>query len=444
MTTKARLFLADDSRTMRNFYGRILEPAYEVSLFDDGLPLLEAARANPPDVIVSDVNMPEMSGIDLVRALKSDAALQPIPVILLTANEAEADSGAGGSVDCLDAGADDYLQKPFKPEELLARARSASRGFELYKQLRRQHLELETAYRRLAEMEVELRNAQKLEAVGRLAAGIAHEINTPIQYIVDNTTFVRDALRELGPLMPIYRAVVTAAAAGPVPPALLKEVADAEAAADVEFTLTEAPRALDRGLEGANRVADIVRAMKDFGREDGMALAQANLNETLRSTLEVARAEVNAVAELETDYTEIPPVECQAGAISQVFLHLITNAAHAVAEAHATDGGRGRIRVATSRDGEGVAVAVTDDGTGIAEAIQHRVFDPFFTTKEVGRGSGQGLTISRSIVEKHGGTIRFETGPGQGSTFVVRLPTRMPRQADPPSQVPGEETDHVA
>jgi signal transduction histidine kinase len=441
MSEKPRLYLADDSRSMRNFYGRILEAAYEVSLFDDGAPLLEAARAAPPDVIVSDVNMPEMSGIELVRALKSDAALKPVPVILLTANE-EGEGGGTGSVDCLDAGADDYLQKPVKPEELLARARSAHRGFELYNQLRRQHLELEAAYRRLAEMEVELRNAQKLEAVGRLAAGIAHEINTPIQYIADSATFVRDALRALVPLVPCYRAAIAAAAAGTVTPELLAEVAAAEETADVDFTLGEAPGALERALQGANRVAAIVRAMKDFGREDAMAVSEADLNETLRSTLEVARAEVQAVADLETDLGEIPLVECQAGAISQVFLHLLTNAAHAVADAQARGSARGRIRIVTRRDGDDVTVTVTDTGVGIPEEIRHRIFDPFFTTKDVGRGSGQGLTISRSIVEKHGGALRFETTPGQGSSFTVRLPIQMPRASS--AHPPGEESNHAA
>jgi signal transduction histidine kinase len=448
MTAKPTLMLADDSRTMRNFYGKILEAAYQVSLFDDGGPLLEAARLSPPDVIVSDVNMPEMSGLDLVRALKADATLRPVPVILLTANEDEGDDGTGGSVACLDAGADDYLQKPFKPEELLARARSACRGFELYKQLQQQHHDLEAAYKRVAEMEIELRQAQKLEAVGRLAAGIAHEINTPIQYISDNASFVETTLRDLLPLLERYREALAGAHARAEPPdaAAMADLAAAEEAADLEFALQQTPKSLTQIQEGARRVATIVLAMKDFGREDGLARSGADLGAMLLTTLEVTRAEVQKVADVETNFAELPLVECQAGAMHQVFLHLITNATHAIADAAAglgpdsgaRAGQRGKIRISTAAQGDGVVVAVADTGTGIPEAIRHRIFDPFFTTKDVGRGSGQGLAISRSIVEKHGGNIRFHTEPGQGSTFEVYLPTQMTSQQPVPTTAGGE------
>jgi signal transduction histidine kinase len=447
VTAKPTLLLADDSRTMRNFYGKILEADYQVTLFDDGEPLLAAAKASPPDVIVSDVNMPEMNGLDLVRALKADATLRPVPVILLTATEAEGE-GAGGSVDCLDAGADDYLQKPFKPEELLARARSACRGFALYKQLQQQHHELEAAYKRVAEMEIELRQAQKLEAVGRLAAGIAHEINTPIQFISDNASYIQTALKDLMPLVSRYReALAGAHARGQAPDAdLMSDLAAAEEAADLEFALEQTPKSLERIQEGTKRVATIVLAMKDFGREDGLARSGADLAAMLRTTLEVSRAEVQKVADVETDFAELPRIDCQAGAMHQVFLHLVTNAAHAIADAAAgldpgggaRFGQRGKIRVCTAAEGDGVIISVTDTGTGIPEAIRHRIFDPFFTTKEVGRGSGQGLAVARSIVEKHGGTIRFHTEPGRGSTFEVRLPMQMTSQQPVPPAAQGE------
>jgi signal transduction histidine kinase len=416
---RARLYLADDSRTMRSFYKAILERDYDVSVFEDGEPLLQAARQAPPDVIVSDVNMPELGGLELVRLLKQDASLRPVPVLLLTAQESGSEPGQGGSVDCLDAGADDYLQKPFKPEELMARVRSAHRSFHLYKQLERKHGELAAAYSRLAEMEIELRQAQKLEAVGRLAAGIAHEINTPIQFISDSAVYAKEALGSLTPVLAQYRATLAAA---PLPPEVRAALAAAEEDADLAYTLEEAPRALERALAGAQRVTGIVQAMKDFGREDYTVKKHIDLNGALRSTLEVARAEYGAVADLETAFGEIPDVLCQVGAINHVFLNLITNAAHAIADAIKQTSGRGTIRVSTAREADAVVIAVADTGTGIPASIRDRVFDPFFTTKEVGQGSGQGLAIARSIVDKHGGSIAFQTEPGRGTTFFVRLP----------------------
>lgn len=419
---KPRLFLADDSRTMRTYYNALFAGEFEVTMFDDGAPLLEAVKQAPPEVIVSDVNMPELGGLELVRLLKQDPALRPIPVILLTVAEHGTEPGQGGSVECLEAGADDYLQKPFKREELMARVRSAHRGFDLYRALERKHDELGSAYLRLAEMEIELRQAQKLESVGRLAAGLAHEINTPIQFVSDSLTFARDTVRSLAELVPRYRQAVAQAADGPLDPDTLEALTAAEEDADLDYALKETPRALERALSGSARVAGIVQAMKSFGREDVTARSHADLNAALRATLEVARSEYSATADVETAFGEIPAVLCQAGPLNQVFLHLITNAAHAIADKVAAAGGRGRITISTSREGDGVRITVADDGTGIPAEARDRVFDPFFTTKDVGRGSGQGLTIARSIVEKHGGTIRFETETGRGTTFHVYLP----------------------
>ncbi len=438
---KARLYLADDSRSMRHYYRFILADHYDVSVFEDGGPLLEAAKLVAPDLIVSDVNMPGMGGRELVALLKQDPDLRPVPVILLTANEPGDEGGLAGSVECLDAGADDYLQKPFRPEELIARTRSASRGFELFKEIRRKHEELALAYQRLAEMEVELRQSQKLEAIGRLAAGVAHEINTPIQYISDNVTFASESFRELGELLQRYRTAVAETAS----PELRHELASAEEAADVDFILSRTPGAFAKGLEGLGRIARIVGAMKDLGREDADTWVHVDLNQILRSTLDVARSEYQSVADVECDSSSTRTVYCRPGAVGQLFLHLLTNAAHAIADARdaaGADARRGTIRISMREEQGSVLVTVTDSGTGIAPEIREHVFDPFFTTKEVGRGSGQGLTVCRSIVQKHGGTIRFETEVGTGTSFVISLPIHGPER--PAKQTPEahEEEDH--
>ncbi|HZR99601.1 MAG TPA: ATP-binding protein [Chloroflexota bacterium] len=271
--------------------------------------------------------------------------------------------------------------------------------------------------------EVELRQAQKLEAVGRLAAGIAHEINTPIQFVGDNTHFVQDAFDDLLVLLRRYQELRDRAAAGTVDAALLDAVRQAEQAADLEYLEEEIPKALAQSLEGVGRVASIVRALKEFAHPDSKEKAPADLNQALQSTLTVARNELKYVADVETDFGDLPAVTCQVGDVNQVFLNLLVNAAHAIADRVGDSGERGRIWVRTTAEGDWVMIAIGDTGCGIPDDIRSKVYDPFFTTKEVGRGTGQGLALARAvIVEQHGGALSFDSKVGEGTVFYVRLP----------------------
>lgn len=271
--------------------------------------------------------------------------------------------------------------------------------------------------------EMELRHAQKLESVGRLASGIAHEINTPIQFMGDNTRFLQDSFGGLEILLKKYRDLHDAAAAGAVTPTLIEEVNQAEKESDSEYLLEEIPKALSQTLDGVNRVATIVRAMKDFAHPDGTEKAAADINKALLSTLTVARNELKYVADVETEFGDLPPVVCNIGDLNQVFLNLLVNAAHAIGEKVDKTGTKGKIRVRTAREESTALVTISDTGCGIPEANRARVFDPFFTTKEVGRGTGQGLAIARSVVvERHKGTLTFESEVGKGTTFYIRLP----------------------
>jgi PAS domain S-box-containing protein len=270
-------------------------------------------------------------------------------------------------------------------------------------------------------MERELRTAQKLEAVGQLAAGIAHEINTPVQFIGDSVRFLHDAFADLDGLLAEYRAGFDAAVAGGDAGALGERLEEAEDLADLEYLRERVPAALHRTLEGVERVASIVRAMKEFAHPQ-TAQAPADLNRALASTLTVARNEYKYVADVETAFGDLPPVVCNLSDIGQVFLNLIINAAHAIEDAHGDGGEKGVIRVSTAVEDDTAVVAIADTGCGIPDEIRTRVFDPFFTTKELGRGSGQGLALSRAIVEKHGGSLAFLTEPGKGTAFTLRLP----------------------
>ena len=277
-------------------------------------------------------------------------------------------------------------------------------------------------------IEAELRQAQKLESVGRLAAGVAHEINTPVQFVSDSVQFVRETLIDLNRVLAGHRAVRTAVLAGEPWQNAVKTVEALERDLEIDELLERAPEALELARDGLQRVATIVRSMTVFAHPH-RRMAPANLTEAIRATVIVAASEYKMVAELILDLCELPLVTCHLGEINQVILNLVINAAHAIADAVRGTTQRGRLVVCTRRQGDDVVISVSDTGVGIPEAVRDRIFDPFFTTKEVGRGTGQGLGIARSIVcEMHQGQISFETELGKGTTFHVRLPISLPRR----------------
>jgi two-component system, NtrC family, sensor kinase len=200
-------------------------------------------------------------------------------------------------------------------------------------------------------------------------------------------------------------------------------VAALEVEVDLPYLEQSVPRCFSLCLDGVARIASIVRAMKDFAHPDRRDKIPADLNAALQSTLVIARNEYKYVAEVQAEFGELPPVLCHVGDLNQVFLNLIVNAAHAIADVVGEGGGRGTIRVRTRREGGAARIDISDTGPGIPEAIRPRIFEPFFTTKPVGKGSGQGLAIARSIVvDRHGGALTFDSEIGRGTTFTVRVP----------------------
>jgi PAS domain S-box-containing protein len=269
---------------------------------------------------------------------------------------------------------------------------------------------------------IELRLAQKLESVGRLAAGIAHEINTPIQYVGDSVSFLQSAQSDLDRLLSAYRAAMQLMGTEQGSATVLAGIAELENTLDLEFLSKEMPRAFERTLQGIERVAAIVRAMKEFAHPDAVEHCAADLNHAIETTLTVAKSEYKYAAQIETRFGELPLVVCNVGELNQVFLNLIVNASHAIAES-GKDATAGRIVITTAVSGADVTVSIADNGVGISEENIEKVFDPFFTTKPVGKGTGQGLAIARSIiVEKHGGSIDIHGRPGGGACFELRLP----------------------
>jgi two-component system NtrC family sensor kinase len=334
------------------------------------------------------------------------------------------------------------VKKPFDTLEVVQCAHALTTKWTLARRVRAHVDELEAivasrtqqlvlANAKLAEhirererMEAELRLSQKLEAVGQLAAGVAHEINTPIQYVADNLQFLRDGVTSLSAMASDMLAAAAAAQA-PATAALIGQLQDIARTADLDYLSHEIPGSLDSVRDGVSRIAHIVRAMKELAHPGPREATAIDLPRALQNALDVTAATYRFVADVETEFAETPPVVCFGSDLNQVFLNLIVNAAHAMEDKTAQ---RGRLGVRTRVDGDQVEIAISDTGAGIPEALHERIFDAFFTTKEVGRGTGQGLAISRSIVvDRHGGTLTFDSQIGIGTTFYVRIPIAGPR-----------------
>jgi PAS domain S-box-containing protein len=282
--------------------------------------------------------------------------------------------------------------------------------------------ELKLAELERERMEMELRLAQNLESVGQLAAGIAHEINTPIQFIGDSVRFLEGAFGDVLCLIDSYGSLreVAARQANGVAE-LAARIAVTEDEIDLQYIRERAPAAFTRTTDGVERVATIVRAMREFAHPPTVGFTPQDLNAILENTLIVARSAYTDVADVELVGDDLPRVMCNAGDVNQLFLNLIVNAAHAIESKVAGTAERGLIRITTTRDGERVIVSIADNGCGIPDEIADRIWDQFFTTKEVGRGTGQGLAISRAAVQRQGGAITFDSLPGEGTTFHVTL-----------------------
>lgn len=275
-------------------------------------------------------------------------------------------------------------------------------------------------------LESQLRLADRMASVGTLAAGIAHEINTPVQFVSDSVHFLRDAAADvlvlIGNLERLRRLVISGAP--------LEEQLEVAAAAgreaqeaDLPYLSDNVPKAFERCLDGLERVATIVSSMKEFAHPPQREMAPTDLNRALQATLVIARSEYKFVADVETELGPLPPVSCYISEINQVLLNIIVNAAHAIGDVVKGTDRRGTIRVKTEQRGGQVVIAVSDTGGGIDSAIAGRIFEMFFTTKPVGRGTGQGLALAWTVVtEMHGGELRFESKLGEGSTFFITLP----------------------
>jgi len=272
-------------------------------------------------------------------------------------------------------------------------------------------------------LERQLGLAQKLESIGQLASGIAHEINTPIQYVSGNLGFLQDAFKSLTDILARYDSLAKSASADPTLTKELQDLIRAKEHARYEELLSEIPGSISDSISGVERVAIIVGAMKRFSHPDVAEKRLLDVNKAIESTLTITRNEWKYTADMKIDFDPTSPLLfCFPGDFNQVILNLVVNAAHAISDKYKGTGKKGLLTVSTSSDADSLTIRVSDTGTGIPPENTSRIFDPFFTTKEVGKGTGQGLAIVHSVVERHGGTIDLESTPGEGTSFILRFP----------------------
>ena len=510
------VLVADHNPVIRMALSRLLAKwGYSVTAVSDGEQAWHqlCSKGGPRMAILAWV-MPGMDGPQVCQRVRSERRNEYVYVLLITAKDDVEDVVAG-----MEAGADDYLTKPFDPEVVRLRLRVGCRVLESEERYRVMaqtasdgivtsddagkiqfandaaaaifgyspdellhidldslvpgffkqvpgHLELDgrtcapvellgkhkggrempleisasqylqgpfnhrttlvvrdITERKLAERH--LAQSQRLESIGQLAAGIAHEINTPIQYIGDNLNFLFDSFGELTGLITAYKELGDMSCSGTGPTQTAREAIRATDTIDLDYLRAEVPKAIQQSLDGVKRVAEIVGAMKELSHPGAAAKTAVDLNHIIRNAIVVSKNSWKYVAEVTTDFDErLPTVTCIPGDVGQVMVNLIINAADAISDLVKNEGrGPGCITVSTRCDGQVAEIRVTDTGTGIPEVVQGKVFDPFFTTKDVGKGTGQGLAIAHAIVvQKHKGTIRFETSNGAGTTFIIRLP----------------------
>ena len=415
MEAKARILLVDDSPAYRRVIQTMLGPKYDFAQAETAEEALARVGSFQPDLVISDLIMPGIDGYELCRRLRAQPGLENVPIIMLTSK-----TGDESRITGLEVGADDYLFKPIRPRELNARVNSLLR-------LRRATLELEEANDSLKKAQAELIRAEKLASLGQLVAGIAHELNNPLNYIYGNTEFLSEYVKTFVDLLDRVGSDLD------LTPEQKARLAEWKHDKDLEFVRGDLAKLLEGVRLGAERAAEIVRGLRAFARVGSAAdIGLVDLGETIELALTILRHELRDRVRVHKELGNVPRVRCDAPRMSQVFVNLILNAIQAM-------NGEGDLFIRLSADEEFVRVAIRDTGCGIPPHVKGKIFDPFFTTKPVGQGTGLGLSISYGIVEQHGGRIEVDSVEGHGATFTVVLP-----RWGPPAGLQAHEVERVS
>jgi signal transduction histidine kinase len=421
------ILIVDDNPTNLAVLSDVLDQeGLEVRIAKNGKIALKRLEQELPDLILLDVMMPELNGFDTCKEIKANALTKDIPVIFMTALSDTEDKVKGFNL-----GAVDYITKPFQREELLARVKTHLQIYHLTQQVQRHNesLEeqvaertsaLEEAFVELQQAQTSLVQAEKMSSLGELVAGIAHEINNPVNFLVGNLGHAQNYIKDLDHIIKLYQRLY--------PADLSAELTEAIEEVELDYLLEDLPKLLKSMKVGIDRIQCIVKSLKTFSRMDESEVKEVDIHEGIDSTLMILQHRLKTQdhgqgIQVNKQYGELPLVNCYAGQLNQVFMNLLCNAIDAIEEKQKD--GVGEILISTSyaEASKTIEIMIKDNGDGIPQEVQQRMFNPFFTTKKVGKGTGMGLPLSYSvIVDKHGGSLMCSSGPGEGTSFKILIP----------------------
>ncbi len=417
---KRNILVVDDTPdNLRLLSAMLTAQGFEVRKALNGKMALTACQMVLPDVILLDINMPDMDGYQVCQQLKADQKTSEVPVIFISALDDVVDK-----VKAFDVGGVDYIAKPFHGAEVVLRIENQINLRLLQVKLQEKNFSLQQALDNLKAAQVQQIQNEKMVALGQLVAGIAHEINNPISFIYGNLQYAGEYVQDLVNLIEVYQQEY------PKPTPKIQQLAKD---IDLNFMIKDLQNLIGAMYRGSDRIREIVLALQHFSRHDEAEMKRVNIHEDIENTLVMLQHRLREVGDrpaivVVKDYGNLPLITCYPSELNQVFMHLLNNAIDAIEERVGNQSSTPQIRIHTEvTDLNMVKIAIADNGTGIEESLRSHLFDPFFTTKPVGKGSGLGLSISHQIiVQKHRGNISCTSSVGKGAEFAIEIPIEQP------------------
>lgn len=411
------ILIVDDEEPALKLMSRFLScDQYTLYTAGNGKEAVDMAQKIIPDLVLLDVMMPELDGAETCKILKNMERTKKIPIIMLTAYPDK-----DVKIRCLKAGANDFLAKPVDKIELQLRVHNLLEFrrhaetrkwveylLQIKKTMEEKNRELETALQEIERAQTQIIQQEKMASIGQIAAGVAHEINNPVGYIMSNLSSLQKYFSRLTGFIEIQSGMIT-------DKELQDRLAEQRKANKLDIIIADSANLIRESIDGAERIKKIVQDLKGFSRSEDNERNTADIIAGIESTLNIVWSELKYKVTLNRDYGEIPLVNCNIGQLNQVFMNLIVNASHAIEQ-------QGNITIRIWHEGENVFVSISDTGCGIEPEKLGKIFEPFFTTKEIGKGTGLGLSIANDIIRNHNGEITVSSEIGTGTTFTVRLP----------------------